>query len=152
LEFIVNAAASFRGALVTMVADITTADYTTETAIPMDAEDYDTDDIHDTSTENTRMTVPAGVTRVRVSAAAVVSALTGDKWAQLALFKNGSAVFNGAPNQQSESAATNSRLNITSAVLTVEAADYFDVRLQVVTDTSITIQKNRTWLAMEIIE
>jgi hypothetical protein len=40
----------------------------TFTAIPFDAEEFDTDNFHDNSTNNTRFTIPDGVTKVRINA------------------------------------------------------------------------------------
>jgi hypothetical protein len=40
---------------------------TTMTALPFDSEDHDTDSIHDTVINNSRLTVPAGVTKIRLS-------------------------------------------------------------------------------------
>jgi hypothetical protein len=58
-----HVAASFRGALAKKTSDQT---ITTDGFVTFDAEEYDTDSIHDNSTNNTRFTVPTGVTRVKL--------------------------------------------------------------------------------------
>ena len=142
---------SFRGALVKKTANQTAADYTTRTAIAWDGETYDTDTIHDNATNNTRLTVPTGVTYVRLSSGIQITNFTADLWMRLSLQKNGSLDYDGSTQANTEAGTTTLYLNLMSPVLAVTAGDYFEITLQVETDTSIDITAARTWFAMEIV-
>lgn len=141
----------FRGALVKKAADQTGANYTTSTAIAWDSEEYDTSSIHDTVTNNSRLTVPSGVAYVRLSAAVRVNNVNVDMWSQLIITKNGGGAFVGIGQISTEVGVNTIYLTTTTAIVPVSAGDYFDVRLIVETDTSIDIVAAQSWFAMEII-
>jgi len=92
-------------------------------AYPNDTEDYDTDSIHDTVTNNHRLYVPAGVTKVRLNGWSNAAGVTG-VW-RLGIFKNfqfGSGVT------ISEMALTNPSINnitVSTGVVSVVAGDWF---------------------------
>jgi hypothetical protein len=141
-----------RGALVTKAADQTTANYTAGALIAWDAETYDTDNIHDNSTNNTRLTVPAGASYVQLSGCVTISSATSGDQLSLMLLKNGVQTFPGLGRNRFNTKTTSSSINITSAILPVTAGDYFELFLIVETDTSVTVAKDTTWFAMEIVE
>ncbi len=143
---------AYRGALVKPNADITTVNATSGYTVVHDAESYDTDAIHDNATNNTRLTVPAGVTRVRLSANVDIALASNDDYMEHQILKGGIGNWDGAPDQLVEVGLTLSKSNITSAVVTVVAGDYFEQKIVIQSDTSVTIDKDRTWFAMEIIE
>jgi hypothetical protein len=148
---VVTPAAAFRGALVHKAADQATADYTTGTAIAWDAEAYDTDSIHDTVTNNSRLTVPTGVTQVKLSCGLAISSLTADMYVQLQLRKGGSTDFIGQTQTFQETGFGAAGLSFHSPKLDVVAAEYFDAFLTIQTDASVTLDDDRCWFAMEII-
>lgn len=142
----------FRGALVKRTGDQTAANYTTAAAIPFDAEEYDTDGIHDNSANNTRLSVPSGISYVQLSANVQIAAGTATDWALLNLRKTGGGAFAGQPKVFWEVGTAAPILNFTSPVLAVTGGtDYFELMLQVETDTSITVDSDNTWFAMELI-
>lgn len=141
-----------RGALVHKAADQTTADYTSATAIAFDSESYDTDTIHDNSTNNSRLTVPTGVTQVRIHIGLSATSVTADMYGMIQIGKNGSYDYIGIPQQTIESGRTEIRQTLTSPILVVTSGDYFEMRLLIETDTSVTIDDDNTWFAMEIVE
>ena len=141
----------FQGALVKKSADQTTANYTAATDITWDAESYDTSGFHDTSSNTARLTIPTGVTRVRLSAHVRGTLHTADSWTSLVLQKNGSASFDGGSATVWESGASSIYIMLTSPVLVVTAGDYFTVSLQVESDTSITVDAARSWFAIEVV-
>lgn len=143
--------AQFRGCMAYKSADQTTANYTTPTAVTWDAEVYDTDSIHDNVTNTSRMTVPAGVTKVRVGATLALGVVTADNYAVGTITKNG-ATFVGAPNSAQESGTTSPTVTLASGVLAVTAGDYFETLLQLESDTSITVSAATSCFWMEIIE
>lgn len=139
-----------RGALVRKAADQTTANYTTSTVVAWDQEAYDTDSIHDNVTNNSRLTVPSGASYVRVSANLSLSSVTADVWCALFIRKGG-AGFDGRGLAYTEVGFTTVGLNCSTAVVAVSPGDYFEVALQVETDTSITVDAAQSWFAMEVI-
>jgi hypothetical protein len=141
-----------RGALVTLAADEVDADYTTATAVPFDAEQYDTDTVHDNSTNNTRLTVPAGVRHIQLVGQVQASSVIADEWMQIDIRKNGSAAYIGFAQQMNEIGKTESGTQVVSPILEVIAGDYFELFLRVQTEATITLVDDQTWFAMEIVE
>lgn len=148
-----GAAPALRGALVTKLADQTGANYTSSpTYIAFDSESYDTDAIHDNVTNNSRLTVPSGVTKIRLKGQASLNNHTANKFTLLAIDKNGATtayVGQAAITVFFDSAFP--IVNASSPVITVTAGDYFQLRLLVETDTSVDVIKDQTWFAMEIV-
>lgn len=142
-----------RGALVNKSADQTAANYTGSlVTIAWDAEQYDTDGIHDNVTNNTRLTVPAGVTRVRVGMSVKIASHTGDNWIIVSISKNGSFSYHGNPEERTEIGNTAPAATIWSPNLIVSGGDYFEGALRVEADTAIDVTAIGSWFAMEIIE
>lgn len=138
-----------RGAVVKKSADQTAADYSTATAVAWNAEISDTDTIHNNATNNTRLTVPSGVTRVRLKANLELANVTADTWTKIKIRKN-AAAFDGQGTASVETGDTTVYINAESAEVTVVGGDYFDVTLQT-EDTSIDVVAAGSWFAMEII-
>lgn len=145
---------AFRGALVTKSANQTTADYTTATAISWNTEvgGYDTDNIHDNSIQNTRLTVPTGVTKVSLAGQADLASVTADQWVLLTIRKNGSPAYVGAGRQASEIGASAPTIQARTADIDVTAGDYFELFMQIESDNSVTVNAQSTWFQMRIIE
>lgn len=140
-----------RGALVGLAADITTANYSGGVFVPFDLEDYDTDAVHDNSTNNSRLTVPAGVTHVRISFSVSIGLHAADQYVRAFLNKNGVSTIIGLNRSAQEIGSTFAWFNDHSAVMEVVEGDYFEIKVQTEADTSITVEKNGTWFAMEIV-
>lgn len=140
----------FRGALVG-TAGSTGVNYSAGAAIPWDVESYDTDSIHDNVTNNSRLTVPAGVTKVRLSYDVQLLNVT----ANTAIFahcpKNGSGAYRGNPLRDEYVNFTVPRFGAVSAVIDVVAGDYFELFFSCSPDTSIDITGD-SWFCMEIVE
>lgn len=147
----------FRGALVFKSANqnITIG---TLTILTWNQEVYDTSNLHN-NTNSSRLTVPAGVTRVRLNAnvswAQGVLATAG---IEIELLKN-AAPFRGGFHvfvEDDISAATGGlRMNGSSPPLLVTGGDFFEVRVRQNTSISLNVEAdggNGTWFAMELIE
>lgn len=141
-----------RGALAYVGTDLTTQNFTAAAAIPFNTESFDTDGIHDNVTNNSRMTVPSGVTKIRLWGTAYLSSVTSGVFAELQLRKNGTFGVVGAGNMRVEISDTNRRLDVSSSVMNVTAGDYFELYLLQETDTDITIEADQTAFHMEIVE
>ncbi|OWQ98024.1 SGNH/GDSL hydrolase family protein [Sphingopyxis witflariensis] len=141
----------FRGALVKKNADQTTANYAGGANVAWDAEVYDTDAFHDNVTNNTRLTVPSGVTKVRLSAQVRYSNGTNNEFAALAINKNG-AGYDGQAYQVVASPTGAGSVSVGTGVLTVTAGDYFEANFQMQADTSITVAAGLSWFSIEVVE
>ena len=117
-----NIGTPFIGALVTKSSSQAIAAGVT-TALTWDQEVYDTNDFHDNVTNNTRMTIPAGVTKVICRSNITGSNQTGQL--VLSLRKNGSDVEGGFLCDTDTSGIDG--LNGVSSVIDVSAGDYFEV-------------------------
>jgi len=137
---------TFRGALV-----YNTAGATANTQIPFASESYDTDSIHDNAINNARLTVPTGVTKVRVTGQALIASATAA--AEVFIYKNGAISYVGFAHNKDRATATAAAttLNVTSPVLSVAAGDYFSLAVNGAA-ASAESTGNETWFAMEIIE
>lgn len=139
-----------RGALVYLTANESIANNTV-TAIPWDAESYDTDGIW-TSGSATRLTVPSGVTKVRLSSSANFAAnATGQR--QVLIYKNGAA-FIGMPDNLFAALASGAFTAFAqSATVTVVAGDYFEANVWQTSGGALNVTNGeQTWFAMEILE
>lgn len=141
---------AFRGAQVHTSANVSIPD-STSTAVAFNTEDYDTSTIHDNVTNNTRLTVPSGVTKIRLSA--------GVKWANnatgrrsIVLNKNGAAFQGQGAMTVDAGASINHELNVTTGVIAVSAADYFEVIAFQDSGGALNVLSNEsTWFSMEIV-
>lgn len=140
-----------RGAMVKKSADQTAADYSASPAIAWDAEIFDTDSIHDNSTNNSRLTVPSGVTYVRCGAHVRLANVAASADIALVLSKNGSSIFNGACSQQHEYSGSTPRISFTSGPIPVAGGDYFESLLGISGDASIDITASISNFWMEIL-
>lgn len=116
----------------------------TETAIDWNNELVDTDSWHDNSTNPSRLTVPTGVSMVRVSCNVVVAASGGD--IRVRLFKNGSAI---SPDIQAETTA--SVVSLMSPPISCSSTDYFEVKVTTTSATSVSVD-NASWFAIESVD
>lgn len=149
----------YKGALVSSTATLAVPD-STYTIVAFADEEYDTDTIHDLVTNNSRLTVPVGVTKIRLHAGVSWETnSTGER--RMKIRKNGD--LTGGVNAQVGIPAsdlianTNQNLsNFSSAVITVVANDYFEVELWQDSTVSLNVTNisatEKPFFAMEIIE
>jgi hypothetical protein len=106
----------------------------------------------------TRLTVPAGVTRVRLTGNSRLSSINvDDKLVRTFIYKNGAAGYVGIPYA---SVGTNAGtyaypLNIASPIITVAAGDYFELMIEQNTGGAINTNTDvnyANWMSLEIIE
>lgn len=142
---------AFRGALVgkTSGQSVSTSNVT---ALTFDSEDYDTDTIHDNATNNTRLTVPTGVTKVRLSGQTVTSGISTGQF-DVFIYKNGAAFTPGSATSRlrHSGTSTNPAQNVTSSIISVASGDYFELMVAQYTGGAVTYGST-TWFSMEIIE
>jgi hypothetical protein len=138
----------FRGAKAKKVADQTAQNFTTAAAVIWDTEDYDTDALHDNVTNNSRMTVPADVSYVKLIGSVRLANVTASNAVVLTIRKNGTTTISQSCGNIT---LTNPGLIILSAVEAVVATDYFELLIQIGTDTSVDITAQGSFFAMEVV-
>jgi hypothetical protein len=139
----------FRGALVRRTTNFSVSTTGAYVAIPWQSAVYDSGALWDAG-QPTRLTVPAGVTKVR---------LTGNiEWqtsptSQLVEIRiNGGAVIGGGSFiARGDSGYSNQMRNIASAVLPVVAGDWFELTVFVSASGELRGME-RTWFALEVVE
>lgn len=145
-----------RGAYVRMNADDAAQNYTTEAAISFDVADNDTDSFWSAGTPN-RLTIPAGVSLVSVSGQIFVSSSTADNWmvAGIIQYNSSSAILRRWDQFGIEQGSTAHAMNINVARVPVSAGDYFELRLRLESDTSVTVEGNdvrQTYMALTVLQ
>lgn len=120
--------------------------------VTFEAETYDTDSIHDNATNNSRLTVPSGITKVRLSSNIIWANGVGGV-RRFEMLKNG-ASFEGSPKQtHAPSGDSNDYNQLHSPILNVIGGDYFEVQAFQNTAGNLNVLSNdRTWFAMELIK
>lgn len=154
-----GAAPAFRGCLLAKTAEqALTADV--QEAVVLDKEIYDTDNFHDNVTNNTRITIPAGVNFVRFHSQISWGVTTLPNWVTHHLIKNGDTTQGDDPGgmyRLVEQPADNGFLinAAASAVLSVVAGDFFELYAFFSGGSGVSVSgeapDHRTWFAMEVV-
>lgn len=134
---------NYRGCMVIRTTDSTR--YTTPAYISWQAESYDTSNIY---RGGTRLYVPSGVTKVRLSASVAARDSVDGREITADIKKNGGD-YSGRTKSGSDMV---SAINITTPVLLVRSGDYFEVNTFISSSSFVLKASNMTWFAMEIIE
>jgi len=143
----------FKGALVSASLDQTITSGA-NTALVWDTEGYDTSSIHDNVTNNTRLTVPSGITKVKLKASVTFAGdTTGTR--KIYIWKNSLSTHYVGKGYSTEDSpvSTGTYLHTSTSVLEVIAGDYFEAFVAQTSGGDLdAIAANVTWFAMEIIE
>lgn len=113
------------------------------TVVEWNNEVYDTDSWHDNSTNPSRLTVPSGVTVVRLSCNIETANSTGEIGLQV--LKNGAAL---TLDMQYDQSGDSNFIGCLSAPLTVTSGDYFEVQVRTTAATNVAISNN-SWFSIE---
>lgn len=130
--------AAFIGARATRTATFAVTG-ATETNVPFDSEAFDTNGFHDIATNNTRLTIPAGVDFVEIIGA--LSSITGlendySAW----ITKNGTTAYPGVVGSGVRSLnGTRKGLSLSTGPLAVTEGDYFELRTNNFSAETLTI-------------
>lgn len=118
----------------------------TTTPISWDTETVDTDNWHD-GTNPTRVTVPAGVNYVRITANIQTSSTLNQ--VVLSVIKNGNT-FVGATSYDNDTSGQDF-LNLCTAIIPVSPGDYFELTIFSASSRTVTAGTN-TWLSIEEVQ
>lgn len=138
-----------RGAMSKKASAQTAFNATAAPSIAFDSSIYDTNAIHDTLTNNTRFTVPAGVTFVEIGCLASLSLVANPAIFSLTAKKNGSTSFDGACGAgETTTGNPDPDIMVVSGPIPVVSGDYFEWQLYC-DDASITINaKSNAWMRL----
>lgn len=149
-------AAPFRGALLGRTSEL--ADFTYPLLVPWQTADYDTDGFWNAG-QSTRFTVPAGVSKVRVSGQVVVTVAATAHSMYCSILKNGSSDYRGSPithvRQSASGFFNNEYLIPAGAAIPVVAGDYFELRINgsgVAVSMNDIVLSARNWFSIEVVE
>lgn len=142
-----GAAAAFRGALVKLTGAFSVTAAGGQQAVSWDAAVYDTDSIWSGGAP-TRLTVPAGVTQVKLTGNVRWANSTANRSTQISLNGDPAANTEGLPMARVD--VTNAEQNVHSAKIDVVGGDYFELELD--TTTNLDTFTNNVWFAMEILK
>lgn len=145
---------AFKGAWIGMTASTSGVNYTALTTMAWDTELYDTDSWHDNVTNNSRLTVPAGVSYVNVYGQLLHEGMgAGQAKSRIEIYKNGAVISPAlAFNSQNGSGTSVPGYQVAGYMLPVVAGDYFEMRLQSIGgDATTGINKDYSWFAVEAI-
>jgi len=135
----------FRGCLL-KAANGTSVPSGTMTALNFTDEVYDTDSFHDTSTNNARITIPAGVKKVRLTGSA---SITSGQF--LGFLKNGSLAWAYEGSTEINITNTSGEGTVSSHVLEVTEGDYFELGVSHSSGTTKTPNINKTYFSCEVV-
>ncbi|WP_373087030.1 hypothetical protein [Sneathiella sp.] len=139
------------GALVLLASD---QSITNNTATPLNwgSESYDTDGYHDNTTNNSRLTVPTGVTKIILRGQIRWdSSIAGVR--QFLVNKNGSGSFDGRSVGTLEAQSPLTLQDFVSPVLAVTPGDYFEVNAWQDSGGTRTVVSNVScWFSIQAIE
>lgn len=156
-QFKTNLGLGFRGAVAFPTSSQTVLTSTGGQRVSCLGEHYDTDNIHDTTTNQDRLTVPAGVTKVRVKAQTSWSANTaGYRLSQFSHYNSAGTYQGIAAKNLINPSTSNPTTYFESFVMNVVAGDYFEWAVYQDSGTALSIVGSAagtsSWMAMEIIE
>ena len=138
------AAASYKGVSLYASPDNQSLTNNTLTALTFNAELYDTDGFHDNATNNTRITIPAGLGgKYLVNGTVIYNTNgTGSRLAQL--HKNGATINDGADVIGNASTYVG---NIFSCVVSLVATDYLELIVRQTSGGALDCYKSQSKLA-----
>lgn len=126
------------------------------TTLNFDSEEYDTDSFHDNSVNNSRLTIPSGVSRVRVFAQATFDAnATGIR--RVSIISNISSQISFTTSNVNALVIFSTSINIVSPVIDVSSGDFFQLTVLQTSggnlDTlGLSLGSSSTFLSIEVIE
>jgi uncharacterized protein YaiE (UPF0345 family) len=139
----------FRGALLRRSTNFSVATTGAYVAVPWQSAEYDSDAFWDAG-QPSRLTVPAGVTKVRI--VGNIEWQTSPTSQLVEVRKNGNSVPGGGSFiVRGDSGYSNQMRNLSSAVLPVSTGDWFELAVYVGAAGELR-GLERTWLAIEVVE
>jgi hypothetical protein len=143
----------FKGALLQRSTDLTSVSF--PVLVPFENTVYDTDAFWNAGNPS-RLTIPAGVTKVRLQGSLALKAGASSGGVYVAFRKNdvGDTIGGGVFTvRQGTSGYTNNDFTAATAVIPVTEGDFFELRVNSTTSSWDDILASaRTWFALEVVE
>ena len=148
------AGSGFYGARLGFSANQLTQDFSTAAHISWNREIFDDGGFYD-SASPTRLTVPAGVTKVIVSGGLHFAALDNqadlfDLYLSWFFVKNGTVLGIGG-HDKNAAVGTDHHTSASTGIIDVDEGDYFQLNLQVTGDNSITLQQEGCFFSIHAV-
>lgn len=143
------AGTSYRGAVVYNSSNQSLTPSSSDT-LAFNSEISDTDAIHSTSVNNSRLMVPAGVTKIRLLAQVGVNGLTAGSDVTIEFLKNGAGI-SVQPNFETKVNSTYEVVPILGYAMTVIAGDYFEIKIFNQSAGGGATISAQTWFEMQIL-
>ncbi len=137
------------GALCTLSAAQTISN-TTYTAIGWDQETYDDMTFHDTVTNNSRITIPTGVSRIRLGVG-IEFAANSTGYRRVEIYKNGSADTAAPCFKQVNSGSSDWACAMMSPPMDVSASDYFEVYVYHNRGGNLDVNTSNSYFSVEVV-
>lgn len=119
-----------------------------DTPVALDSESHEGGSIHDTSTNNSRITIPSGETGYWLFSGYVEFAANATGQRKLALWQNGSSARAGV-TQDAAAGSNNTRLALT-LLWPATAADYFELKVTQNSGGSLNLMANPVFSAQRV--
>lgn len=149
-SFAVEVLDGYRGATVSLSSPVSA---TWPHTVSWDTEHTDTDNIF-TPASPTRLTVPAGVSKVKLFGQGWFTSLASDRSIQVNIFKNGAipSTFGRSRRVRLNNAGTDGFEYVVTPVIDVAPGDYFELVPQASTASVTGLQETGTWFEMQVIK
>jgi hypothetical protein len=144
-----------QGVLCKKAANLTAQNLTTDTVVTWDTELFDTGGFHSTSATTSRITMPStDVTPMYVELTGQIGLLnaTATDWLQATIRVDGSSSIFYVGRQIVYSNSTSPVVQVQTPIILAQAADYFELSVQVATDTSVDINASLSWLQLRVVQ
>lgn len=129
-------------------ASLTSQNFTSITAIAWSGGDIlDTDAFHDPASNNTRVVIPSGVSRIQLFGQVGIQNATSGETLEITIRKNGSAITTVQVNTNMSEASTINTGQFVSWPMNCVATDYYEVQVTVQADTAVDLLVSRTWFS-----
>lgn len=146
----------FRGALVTLAADYELAEAVTVYDLSFTVETYDTDGFHESVTYPYRLTVPAGVSRIRLSAQVAWEAKAAENQRCMRVVKNDTTIVALCLVSESTDVTLGGVVQqLVTPVLSVVEGDYFELAVNMSGTPPVDVLYSTlggTWFSIEVVE
>lgn len=144
-----TATGEFRGALLNLATSQTGV--SSPTNVSWDTSVEDTDGFY-SGASPTRLTIPDGVNRVRISAGVRFDNVTGTE-IRAEIFKNGARFLGGAQQEHPNSPTGVQAITLNTQAVQVSTGDYFELQTSMTGGTTYDINgSDVTWFGLEVVE
>ena len=141
---------SFKGASVTHSALQTCTNGAT-TYLAFDTEDYDTSSLHDTVTNNTRITIPSSVNYVRITGQVSLQSISSGDYLICNVRKDGTTEVARSSLGHGTNTGT-ATLQVDTGVIAVSSSEYFELGIYHDHGTDRNADQNKSWFKVEVVE